>query len=100
VASFPYLNLFKSAQSAELFLLFVSSASSVVKSRGYFGEAAETFTRAARTQAGKLCAPQIRGIRVIRGCLLLLLFVPIRVHLLAKNFGVRGSCRKILRNFP
>jgi hypothetical protein len=31
--------------------------------------------------AGKLCPPQIRGIRVIRGCLLLLLFVSIRGHL-------------------
>jgi hypothetical protein len=51
----PVLNL---NESAELFLLFVSSAFSV-KSRGYFGEAAETFTRAA-------CAPQIRGIRESR----------------------------------
>ena len=57
ISEIPFLvSLFESAQSAELFLLFVSSA----KSRGYFGEAAETFTRAA-------CAPQIRGIRVIRG---------------------------------
>jgi hypothetical protein len=62
----PYLNL---RESAELFLLFVSS---VVKSRGYFGGAAETFTRSA-------CAPQIREIRVIRGCLLFPQLVSIRV---------------------
>jgi len=37
----------------------VSSAFSLVKSRGYFGEAAEKCTRAA-------CAPQIRGIRESR----------------------------------
>ena len=58
-------------ESAELFLLFVSSAFSV-KSRGYFGEAAEKCTRAA-------CAPQIRPIRVIRGCLLFPQLVSIRV---------------------
>jgi hypothetical protein len=64
----PVLNL---NESAELFLLFVSSAFSV-KSRGYFGEAAEKCTRAA-------CAPQIRPIRVIRGCLLFPQLVSIRV---------------------
>ena len=48
----------KSAQSAELFLLFVSSASSVVKSRGYFDKAAETFTRAARTRRASCALPR------------------------------------------
>ena len=56
-----------------------------VVTEDYFGETAEIGTRAA-------CAPQIRGIRVIRGCLLLPLFVSIRVQLLAKGFGfVVGS---------
>ena len=44
----------------------------MVKSQGYFGEATETFTRAA-------CAPQIRGIRVVCGCLLFPQLVSIRV---------------------
>ena len=71
-------NLCESAESAELFLLFVSSASSVVKLRGYFGEAAENMHASRPHTAGKLCAPQTRAIRVMRGCLFLLLFVCIR----------------------
>ena len=47
--------------------------------RGYFGEAAENIHASSHT-ARKLCAPQIRAIRVMRGCLFLLLFVSIRVH--------------------
>ena len=81
-------------------MIFVSSASSVVKSRGYFGEAAETFSGAEAA-----CAPQIRGIRVIRlprrsvcgegGVVFCFIFV--RVVFVS----IRGSWfSKILRNFP
>jgi hypothetical protein len=42
----------------------------------------------------------IRVIRIIRGFLFLPLLVFIRVHLLAKTFGVRGCLRKNRKNFP
>ena len=62
-------------ESAELFLLSVLSASSVVKSRGCFAEGAAATDAKRRpgfqTRIRAACTPQICVIRVIRGCLFL-----------------------------